>query len=84
MIYGDGVSRSGAICLAYLMNRGMFLLAATKLLKDARRTALCNTSFMRQLIRYAQEQALIDPEPSKVGYMLCPCADIHWAVRYVS
>lgn len=66
LIYSEGVSRSGAICLAYLLHRGMFLLEATKLLKDARRTALCNTGFMRHLIRYAQEQALIDPEPKKV------------------
>lgn len=66
LIYGEGVSRAGAVCLAYLLYRGMYLLEATRLLKDARRTALCNAGFMRHLIRYAQDQALVDPEPNKV------------------
>ena len=73
MLYSEGVSRSGALMLAYMLYRGTFLLEAAKLLKDSRRTALCNLNFMRQLVTYAAELGYLDPSlenikaPSSIG-----------------
>ena len=54
LIYCPGVSRSGAIAISYLINNGMNLLAATRLVKEKRRVVLTNWAFMRQLIEYAR------------------------------
>lgn len=51
-----GVSRSAALCLAYLMkHRGLTLLGAYKLLKSCRPMVRPNNGFWKQLIRYECE-----------------------------
>lgn len=60
LIHCPAVSRSGAIAIAFLLNSGFPLLEATKLLKDKRRVALCNTHFMRQLVRYARDRGMLE------------------------
>ena len=68
LIYdGEGVSRSGALMLGYMLHRGMFLLEAARTLKDARSVVLSNVHFMRQLVEYARENGVLDPKPNKVG-----------------
>lgn len=66
LVYSSGVSRSGAICLGYLIQGGVPLLVATKMVKDARRTALTNVNFMRQLVVYARSRMALDPDPSQI------------------
>ena len=60
LIYSKGVSLSGAVAIAYLLNSGFPLLQATKILKDTRRVALTNVHFMEQLVEYARERGLLD------------------------
>lgn len=66
LICSDGPNLSGAICLGYMLERGTFLLEAARLLKNARRVALCNTHFMRLIVRHARQHALLDPEPEEM------------------
>ena len=52
----QGVNRSAAICVAYLMmERNMKLLQAIRLIKRKRNVALCNKGFLRQLLRFARQ-----------------------------
>jgi len=60
LIYCPGVSRSGAIALAYLITAGQSLLQATRSLKEKRRVVLGNTNFMRQLVQYARDRGQLD------------------------
>ena len=66
LIHCTGVSRCGAICISYMISRGVPLLRATQNLKSARRLALCNHGFMRHLVDYAREMQLLEPEPETV------------------
>ncbi|KAM9360427.1 dual specificity protein phosphatase 18-like [Symphorus nematophorus] len=51
-----GVSRSAALCIAYLMkHRGVTLLEAHRWLKTCRPMARPNTGFWKQLVRYEME-----------------------------
>jgi len=62
LIFDPGVSRSGAIAIAYLIHNGLTLLDATRALKQQRRVALCNVGFMRQLVTYAREKGMLDSD----------------------
>ena len=62
LIHCPGVSRSGAIAISYLISTGQPLLEAVRVVKNCRRVALCNTSFMRQLIGYAREHGMLGAE----------------------
>jgi len=67
LIVSSGVSASAAICMAFLMiGKNRWLLQAAKLVKDARRTALCNVGFMAQLVEFATRHGYLDPAPEKV------------------
>ncbi len=69
LIYCNGVSRSGAVTISYLMKRGRPLLQATKIVKEKRRCALTNESFMCQLVEYARDINCLDPD---VEYVRAP------------
>ena len=60
LICSPGVSRSGAVAIGYLLQRGVPLLQATRILKEERRVALCNHGFMRTLARYARAIDMLD------------------------
>jgi len=60
LIFDPGVSRAGALGIAYLINSGLTLLDATRVLKQHRRVALCNVGFMRQLVSFAREKGMLD------------------------
>lgn len=67
LICCPGVSRSGAIAISYLVANGHTLLQAVKDVKDCRRVALCNTNFMKQLIRYSRDRGMLDWDVDSVG-----------------
>ena len=60
LVCSPGVSRSGAVAIGYLLQRGVPLLRATRILKEERRVALCNHGFMRTLARYARALDMLD------------------------
>uniref|UniRef100_A0A3B3Y3N9 Uncharacterized protein n=1 Tax=Poecilia mexicana TaxID=48701 RepID=A0A3B3Y3N9_9TELE len=66
-----GVSRSAALCLAYLMkHRGASLLEAHRLLKSCRPVVRPNPGFWRQLIQYEAElrgSSSVRMVPSSLG-----------------
>uniref|UniRef100_A0A146PAE8 Dual specificity protein phosphatase 18-like n=1 Tax=Fundulus heteroclitus TaxID=8078 RepID=A0A146PAE8_FUNHE len=66
-----GVSRSAALCLAYLMkHRGATLLEAHRLLKSCRPIVRPNPGFWRQLIQYEAElrgSSSVSMVPSCIG-----------------
>jgi len=62
LIYCPGVSRSGAVALAYMINTGQSLLQATRSLKEKRRVVLGNTNFMHQLVSYARDRSQLDSD----------------------
>lgn len=66
LIHCTGVSRSGAIAMAYLLKSGKRLLDAATDLKKLRRVALCNEGFMVQLVSYARARGMLDPAPHDV------------------
>lgn len=66
LIYSPGVSRSGAVAIAYLMHTGETLLNATRLVKTERRVALTNDGFMRQLVQFAKEKGCLDHFVEKI------------------
>lgn len=56
-----GINRSGAVCLAYLMERCKLpILKATKHLKSKRRVLLSNPGFQKLLVRFARRKGLLD------------------------
>ena len=63
LICSDGPSLSSSIAVGYLLDRGMHLLEAAQIVKDLRRTAVCNVAFMRQLVQYAKEKGVLDRNP---------------------
>ena len=60
LICSPGVSRSGAVAIGYMLQRGVTLLRATRTVKEERRTALCNVGFMRTLVRFARALNMLD------------------------
>lgn len=60
LICSPGVSRSGAVAIGYLLQRGVPLLRATRTVKEERRVALCNVGFMRTLVRFARALNMLD------------------------
>merc|ERR1712038_474172 len=67
LVVSSSPSTAATMVMAYLMVvKNMFLLEAAKLLKDLRRTAICNLNFMRQLVALAEEKSLLDPKPKKI------------------
>ena len=64
LIFDPGVSRAGAVAIAYLIANGQTLLDATRTLKQQRRVALCNVGFMRQLVSFAREKCMLDNDIS--------------------
>ena len=67
LVYDSGVSRSGAIMLSYMMKMGFPLLRSAKILKNKRRVALCNTGFMKQLVKFAREREMLDQNVEKIS-----------------
>ena len=66
LIHSKGVSMSGAIAIAYLINCGYPLLEATKKLKEARRVALVNAHFMEELVEYARDKGMLDADVESI------------------
>ena len=55
-----GINRSGAICVAYMMERERLpLLTAIKRIKNDRPTVLVNEGFQQQLVDFARNQGLL-------------------------
>ena len=55
-----GINRSGAICVAYMMeSERLPLLAAIKRIKNDRPTVLVNEGFQQQLIDFARNKGLL-------------------------
>ena len=55
-----GINRSGAICAAYLMvHDDIGAIEACERIKALRGSFLCNTSFQRQLVKFARRTGLI-------------------------
>ena len=65
LIHCPGVSRSGAVAIAYLVRNGTPLLEATQVLKQRRRCALANEGFMRQLVQYARARGMVEGNPRR-------------------
>lgn len=63
IICDPAVSRGGAVALCYLIRNGSTLLKATKFLKSVRRVLICNTGFVEQVVQFAAENRMLDPEP---------------------
>ena len=59
LICSTGVSRSGAVAIAFLMRRAVPLMTAAQTLKVERRVALCNVAFMRQLVAWARARGAL-------------------------
>merc|ERR1712168_1164020 len=63
IIVDPAVSRGGAVALSFLVRNGNTLLKATKFLKRARRVLICNTGFVEQVVQFAAECGMLEPEP---------------------
>ena len=61
MICSSDVSRSGAVAIGYMLKHGVRLLEAARTLKNERHVALCNHSFIRQLVLYARSLSQLEP-----------------------
>lgn len=62
-----GVNRSGAICVAYIMEHNQITLLQTiRLVKFERPIILCNEGFQKQLIQFARNHQLLHRK-SKIG-----------------
>ena len=62
-----GVNRSGALCVAYIMDhKQITLLQTIRLVKFERPIILCNEGFQKQLIQFARNHQLLHRK-SKIG-----------------
>jgi len=60
-----GMNRSPALCAAYLMKRErQRLFSVVKVISEKRGWVLSNDGFVRQRVRYARAEGLLDPTPA--------------------